>query len=65
MTSSSVAGPPEGFFLAANALSFAIRARERCVHVKVVTSRMIARRLGGEEELLSGAAADMVLLGWE
>jgi hypothetical protein len=45
MTSSSVAGPAEGLFFDRRALSLADRARARCVHVNVVASIIIVRRL--------------------
>ena len=68
-TSSRVAGPAEGLFCAASALSLAVRARDRWVQVKVVQSMITARRLGGEEsregadeESADVAAADMLVV---
>lgn len=62
-TSSSLAGPAEGLFLDRRALSLAERAKARWVHVNVVASIIIARRLGllldGGDG--SGAAPTMVV----
>ena len=71
MTSSSVAGPAEGLFFDKRALSFADRARARCVHVNVVASIIIVRRLlllvlavldGGICEAVGVGAAAMVMV---
>ena len=51
-SSMSVAGPVEGLFLAAMALSLAERMRLRWPHVEGVMSSIMVRRLGAEEELL-------------
>lgn len=50
-SSVSVAGPAEGLFLTARALSFAERIRFRCPHVEGVMSSIRVRRLGAEEML--------------
>lgn len=47
MTSSIIAGPADDLFLAANALSFAVRMIERCPQVAGERSIIRTRRVGG------------------
>ena len=47
ITSSMMAGPAEDLFLAASALSFAVRMMDRCPHVDGERSRIRRRRVGG------------------